>query len=57
MRINNRLFETIRRVKFRICAKCGEDIKLKNPIIHINVAQKEKKHYFCSKKCKEEWMK
>ncbi|MHA2392359.1 MAG: hypothetical protein ACXAEX_10315 [Promethearchaeota archaeon] len=47
----------------KICELCGKSVKQyqKNydrpyKFVFINIAQEPAKHYFCSKKCKTEWI-
>ena len=41
-----------------ICEYCGESLNskvLKKKVEHVNIAQKTKKHRFCSLTCKDKW--
>jgi len=39
-----------------ICEYCGESFKDSEKIIeHVNIAQKTKRHRFCSPRCKDKW--
>jgi uncharacterized C2H2 Zn-finger protein len=39
-----------------ICEYCGESFKdSEKKIEHVNIAQKTKKHRFCSPRCKDKW--
>ena len=40
-----------------ICEYCGESFKSseKRIVEHVNIAQNNKKHRFCSPKCKDKW--
>ena len=47
----------------KICELCGKPLKLyqrnfdrPHKFVFINIAQEPAKHYFCSKRCKNEWI-
>ena len=47
----------------KLCELCGKPLKLSqrnsdrpHKFVFINIAQEPAKHYFCSKKCKNEWI-
>ena len=47
----------------KFCELCGKPLKLSqrnsdrpHKFVFINIAQEPAKHYFCSKKCKTEWI-
>ena len=47
----------------KLCELCGKPLKLyqrnydrPHKFVFINITQEPAKHYFCSKKCKNEWI-
>ena len=47
----------------KLCEFCGKPLKLyqrnydrPHKFVFINIAQKPSNHYFCSKKCKNDWI-
>ncbi|TET00358.1 MAG: hypothetical protein E3J90_04085 [Promethearchaeota archaeon] len=47
----------------KLCERCGKPLKLyqrnydrPHKFVFINIAQIPAKHYFCSKRCKNEWI-
>ena len=50
--------KTYRKGRKALCAHCGANVKrrIANETTHINIGQKPSRRYFCSKKCKTEWI-